>query len=798
MRLKDESSRGRMAAGFAGDSATLSAMSVGLASMVAATGAAAQQAAEPATDLPPLEVTAKKAAKKKTVAKKAQPTSPVPQAYAPETPAEAEDTPEGQTGAFTPESGNNLQAGTGLGRLPGSIQSTPQIVNVVPAEQLKQQNVSSVEQALRSVPGVTIGIGEGNGGLNGDQFRIRGFEAKGDLYVDGLRDFGVYVRDSFATEEVQVLKGPSSESFGPGTTGGAINLRQKSAHLGDASNFNFSIGTDSYYRGTVDVNKQVNSTTAMRGVAMYHSQDIPDRDHVDSERYGFLGSIGFGLGTDTTWVVNYLHQTGDQKPDMGVPNILGTNASRGQPATELGVDRSAYYGRAQDHDETQADIITSRFQTKVNDQVTFYNDTRLAFYSRDFSATIPGCANGNANPPSTCADDFLAGGNPNVSFGGGNPTYEQDNWGFQNISSAVARFHTGFLKHEAVAGVDVFYQENDRAGYSISGKTANSPIRNPGIRYHDRYTVTRNPNADRFMDGTEVGLFASDRVWFTPELSVLGGIRWSHFEYAYSQPGATPQPIDRTSEGDYWSPKVSVIWEPTQQQTYYFSWATSASPLGAYVGNAAQPITNDAFEGEVEENESFEVGAKFSLLGDRLGFTTALFQVEKGNAVVSDDAGNPVFTGEEQRVRGVEFGLAGQLTRAWAMNAAVTFMESKILDSATAANIGNEIGGVPDTAISLWTTYNLSDSIISGPGTWLIGGGILYQSEMFAVNNSANQYLLPETFSLDAMVSYELDGWRFALNGYNLTDELYYSSSFNNRATPAAGRSAVFTIGKSF
>lgn len=798
MGLGDESTRGRASAGT--ESASLGAVSLGLASVVLATGASAQQSAEPAAELPPLEVTAKKAAKKKTAAKKAATpaASPAPQAYQAE--PSSGPTPDEQTNSFTPASGNSLQAGTGMGRLPGTIQDTPQIVNVVPAEQLKQQNVATVEQSLRSVPGVTIAIGEGNGGLNGDQFRIRGFEAKTDLYVDGLRDFGVYVRDSFATEEVQVLKGPSSESFGSGTTGGAINLRQKSAHLGDASNVTFSVGTDDYYRATLDINKQVNSTTAMRGVAMYHSNDVPDRDHVDSERWGFLGSIGFGLGTDTTWIVNYLHQKGDQKPDMGVPGILATGShSGGKPVTELGVDRSAYYGRAQDHDETEADIITSRFQTKVSSAVTFYNDTRLAFYNRDFSGTIPGCANMDASTPSMCADNFLAGTNPNVAFGGGNPTYRQDNWGFQNISSAVARFKTGFLRHEAVAGVDVFYQENDRAGYTVSGKTANSPIENPGIRYHDRYTVTRNRANDRFMDGTEVGLFASDRVWFTPELSVLGGIRWTHFDYSYAQPYATT-PIDRTSEGDYWSPKVSVIWEPTKQQTYYFSWATSATPLGAYVGNAAQPITNDLYEGEVEEHESFELGAKFSLLGDRLAFTAAVFQVDKDNAVVVDPSDPTIIAtnGEKQRVRGVELGVAGQLTKAWAVNAAVTFMDSEIRDGATAANIGNEIGGVPDTAISFWTTYNLSDSIISGPGTWLVGGGIFYQSEMYFVNNSANEYELPETFSLDAMVSYELDGWRFALNGYNLTDELYYSSSFGNRATPAAGRSAIFSIGKSF
>lgn len=799
MSLGEEMTRGWTLTGPSGDNGSLGAVSLGLATVLMASGAGAQEnSKQEPTPLPPLEVTAKKApAKKKAVQK----SSPAPVAApAPVQAEQTEQPPANPDAAFTPGSGNSLQAGTGIGRLPGSVQEQPQVVNVIPQAQLRQQNTTSVEQALRNVPGVTVAIGEGGGGFNGDQFRIRGFEAKGDLYLDGLRDAGVYVRDSFATEEVQVLKGPSSQTFGSGTTGGVINLRQKSAHLGDSSSFDFSVGTDNLYRGVIDVNKQVNSTTAMRGVALYHSQDMADRDHVESERWGFLGSIGMGLGTDTTWVVNYLHQSGQRTPDYGVPNVRGMNDRYGGPVTEYGVPRSTFYGKVSDHDETDVDIITSRFQHEVNDGLTLFNDTRLGFYQRDFATTVPGCATGTGGVPA-CADVFLGGGNPNVSYGGGNPAYKQEAWTFQNVSSAIARFEAGGLKHEAVAGLDIFYQEDDRPGWQQAGKpTTNTgtPIRNPDLTYGERYPLVRDPVFDRSGDGTEVGLFASDRVWFTPELSVIGGIRWTWFENSFQQPNAAT-PIDRNSEGDYWSPRASVIWEPTKAQTYYVSWGRSASPVGSFITNSLNPIGNDATQGLVEENESYEAGLKYTFLDGRLGFTAAVFQVDKNNAVAPDPAtGLAVLTGEEQRVRGVEFGVTGSVTRAWVVAAGYTYLDSEILDSATATNIGNKIGGVPDNAFSIWTTYNLSESIISGPGKWTIGGGILYQSDMFSVNNSANQYVIPELFSLDAMLAYENDGWRFAVNGYNLTNELNYDQSFNNRATPSAGTTAVFSVGKKF
>ncbi|WP_245516764.1 TonB-dependent receptor plug domain-containing protein, partial [Methylobacterium segetis] len=115
---------------------------------------------------------------------------------------------------------NVLNEGTGLSRLPGRIQDTPQAISVVPGEVIRQQQATTLEQALRNVPGITVSAGEGNGGLNGDQFRIRGFQAKNDVYLDGLRDFGVYARDSFNIQDVVVIKGPASETLGLGTAGG--------------------------------------------------------------------------------------------------------------------------------------------------------------------------------------------------------------------------------------------------------------------------------------------------------------------------------------------------------------------------------------------------------------------------------------------------------------------------------------------------------------------------------------------------------------------------------------------------
>lgn len=796
------------------------ALSLGVASALLATGASAQNAAAPeAAPLPPVEVTAQPSPKKKKkpIKKQAPPAEtyePSPEPVEAVAPAvQPSESAFGDGTTLTPSTGNTQQSGTGLGRLQGTLQDTPQTVNVVPQRQLREQGVNTVDQALRSVPGVTVNVGEGGGGMNGDQFRIRGFQAKSDLYVDGLRDFGVYVRDSFATEQVEVFKGPTSESFGGGTTGGAINLTQKTAHLGDSYNFEASIGTSDYYRAMVDVNKQINATTAARAVVLYHDQDFADRDNLFSERFGFLGSLAFGLGTDTKYTLNYLHQNGERLPDMGVPIIDpdGTGGPiQGRPVTEFGVPRSNFYGKSTDIDDYQVDMITGRLTHKVNGGLTIYNDTRLAWYSRYFAQTVTNCQ-GTAGDPTTCLGSVVDG-----SFGGaygfsGPAGFDQEAWGAQNITTAVAKFKAGGLRHELVAGLDVYYQEDSRDSLMNVGTKNGGTIGSP-IFDAIGYTVERNPNGDKAADARNVGVFVSDRVWLTDTFSVLGGIRYDDYAatYAAMQSNATTPSApalcagvpqggwcpDVDTDAQFWSPKASLIWEPTKTETYYASWARSYTPQGLYItnDNASVPTTG-AGAASPEENELWEIGGKWSVLDGRLGLSAALFRVDKGNASYPDLSGNTVLTGEEQRVQGVELGASGSITDAWFVQAAYAYFDSEILDSATTANIGNRVSYVPENSFSLWTTYDLSKHL-QIDGRLLVGGGVTYSDGYFV--NSGNTSSIPDNFTFDAMASYELDGWRFALNGYNLSDELNYDAAIGNRAVVSPGRSAVFTIGKKF
>ena len=364
-----------------------------------------------------------------------------------------------------------------------SIQDTPQAVTVISGELMKAQATTTLGDALRNSPGITIAIGEG-GTLAGDQFKIRGFDAKDDVYLDGLRDFGAYTRDSFDFEEVQVLKGPSGLMFGRGTTGGAINTVSKTAHLGDSYLGHIEGGNGAHVRATADVNYQLSDTAAVRLNLMFTDTGTVDRDLVHSTRWGIAPTVSLGLGTDTVFTASYIHQQTSARPDYGLVVASPPNSVYAAPVSEFGVPRNTYMGFFEDHDKNTADLFTTKITHVATDWLTLENDTRAALYSRDFRYTSsdacdntiavgtttgtnycnlrifgiaqPGAAAGSFNPTGTL-----------VRTGGGGP-YHQNSWGVQDTGIASANFHVGGLRNTFIAGFDASYQRADRTIYAYN------------------------------------------------------------------------------------------------------------------------------------------------------------------------------------------------------------------------------------------------------------------------------------------------------------------------------------------
>ncbi|MEJ5154211.1 TonB-dependent receptor [Gluconobacter wancherniae] len=706
---------------------------------------------------------------------------------------------------------NPLHDNMGLSRMPQDILHTPQQINVVSQMLMKQQNVKSLDEALRNVPGVTSSIGEGAGGMNGDQFLIRGFQAQNDIYEDGLRDFGVYSRDAFNLESIAVIKGPSSDVFGNGTTGGAINMKTKTPGLTNRYSAEFNGGSGGYYRGMLDVNQRINDSTAFRVTGMGNENNIVGRDFIYYHRWGIAPSIAFGLGKRTTLVLQYMHQQENSVPDFGVPVVTKPGSSIGAPITEYGIRRTNFYGTDNDQNATNSNMETARLSYKLNDHITFYNDARVGEYFRTFAASKATC-------DQTCVNNYFLH-NPNSALvarsgpvGAGNGSaggtfmaplpYQQWSWSAQDVGSMVANFHTGWLRHQLVAGFDIEHV-NDRRSQSTYLKAkpyANLVNPNPYVGNLDLVSGDSNPAGLVNLSGLgaksnssgaafDTGLFLFDQVWFTNWLSIKGGFRWDRWQTRYDLTGGNTALYPDThfrNTTSVFNPNVSLLLTPDEHQTYYFTWSRSTTPMGMYVTNGSVPIRPPANTIAAPEKASlYEVGAKYSAFHDRMGFTASLFRLEKNNATNADPVtGEVVSTGDTQRNQGLELSVGGTILRGWTINATYALYDSETTSSLTKANLGKQVQYVPHNQATLWSVY---DAFADKPYNVAFGGGLTWRQHVWL--NAANTAKVPSNLDFDAVISHRFNPhWKVAMNGYNLANRLNYQSLFSNRATPTAGR----------
>ncbi|AOX15962.1 TonB-dependent receptor protein [Kozakia baliensis NRIC 0488] len=716
---------------------------------------------------------------------------------------------------------NTLHEPIGLSRMPQDVLHTPQQINVVPQILMKQQNVKSLDEALRNVPGVTSSIGEGAGGMNGDQFLIRGFQAQNDIYQDGLRDFGVYSRDAFDLETISVIKGPSSEVFGNGTTGGAINMKTKTPGLTSRYAADFSGGSGSYYRGTLDVNQRLGESTAFRVTGMGNENNIVGRDSIYSHRWGIAPSIAFGVGQRATLILQYMHQQENSVPDFGVPVVTPPGAKTGGPITEYGIRRTNFYGTNNDQNATNDNMETARFSYKLNDHITFYDDLRGGEYYRNFAASKATC-------DKTCVNNYFLGNADKALVARSGPTgagagtgpgtymaplpYQQTSWSVQNVGSMVADFKTGFLKHQVVAGFDI-ERVNDvrsQSTYLKAKPYANLVNPNPNVGNLNLVPGDLNPaglvglgtlGAKDHSNGYgfDTGLFFYDQIWFTNWLSVKGGFRWDRWQISYNLTGgnvaANPDVHFHNVTGAF-NPNVSLVLTPDAHQTYYFTWANSTTPMGMYVTNGSVPIRpgTNSFASPERAN-LYEVGAKYSAFHDRLGFTASLFRLEKNNATNADPVtGEVLGSSDTQRNQGLELSVGGMIMRGWNVSATYALYDSETMSSDTKANIGKNVQYVPHNQATLWSVY---EAFPNKPYNLAFGGGMTWRQAVWL--DAANTVKVPANLDFDAVISHRFNKhWKIAMNGYNLANRLNYQSLFSNRATPTAGRTFLGQLSYSY
>ena len=693
-----------------------------------------------------------------------------------------------------------------IGVVPEKILDTPQSIDVVSAHVIREQGVASLQDALKNVPGITLNAGEG--GTHGDLVNLRGFSAGDDYFMDGLRDTGIYNRDVFDYDSLEVLKGPSSTLFGRGTTGGVINQVTKSPELRPIEDFTLTGGTNAEIRATGDVNYVIDDDAAVRINVMGQRNNVEGRPFARTQKWGFAPAIAFGLGTDTVFSLKYLHQQEDDIPDYGIPFLFGTAAP---------VDHRNYYGLpSDDRSKSEVDVVTGRVDHRFNDILTVSDTVRYGHYWFDsrqtaaiygtancFSGSLPyagapSCASTSKPVPVTAFNPlFPVAGTPlnQISVLRDRPSGNGTVATMMNETDLNANFTTGPFVHHAAFGLEVNKEDADLTRFT-NQNTAILPTSLLSPNPYEAFPGTQTTVRQRPVTKTAtLGAYATDSIDYGEHWTLVGSIRFDHFGATFNQNIAPASHF--THNDNIGSPRAALVYKPDDSSSVYFSYGTSFNPSAETLSLSA---SNQGLA--PERDKSLEVGGKVAVLDGLLALTAAAFNTVKDNARITDPLNPSLQTlAGTERINGIEVGAQGRLTENWEITAGYTYLAPRAV-GLIAAGVAGPIPNVAFNQANLWSVYDFDSGLHVGAGlNWT--GHRQAGFDTGTVPGSVITATLPSYVTIDAMLSYPVtDTLTLQLNGYNLGNEFYFADSYftrpqENHAIPGAGRSFLLTAGLS-
>jgi catecholate siderophore receptor len=652
------------------------------------------------------------------------------------------------------------------------LQNTPQTVDVIPQQVLHEQGVTTLQEALKNVPGITLNSGEG--GAHGDTVNLRGFPANDDFFLDGLRDTGFYTRDAFDLESLEVYKGPASTLFGRGSTGGVINQVSKTPRLSPFDTVSATLGSDNEKRVTADLNQPIGNNMAFRLNVMGIGTHVEDRDQVKNDRWGVAPSFAIGLGQKTTLVLNYLHQQEYDIPDFGIPFAFG------KPAP---VPRDTYYGIPSDDKTTSdVDIGTARLSHDFNLWASVSESARVGDYGYLTRQSAP---HYGAAPPllgTPLGDVLVYADRP--SQGGVVKTAESE-------TDLTFKFTTGPFTHTVIAGFEYDHEEADVHRFvnnlsSIPPATLLDPVFNIGGLNVHQTTISQVSTTKT----DTLGGLLSDTIKYGDHWSVIAALRYDNFAATAvsTKINTTPPTVTNLSHtDDVGSPRVALVYSPTETYSFYFSYGTSFDPSAENLILSTTTANLDP-----ERDRTFELGAKALFLGGLFSTTAAIFNTQETNARVTDPITNVPELDGDLRVDGLEIGATGYLTKNWEIIAGYTYLDARTL--ATKGTPANQVNqGLPNTAhnqANLWTVYEFDQG-------FSVGFGVNYLGKRNADNIGLNK--IPGYTTFDGLLAWKATPQvTLQLNGYNLLDRDYFTNAYDsspveNHVLPGAGRTLTLT-----
>ena len=622
------------------------------------------------------------------------------------------------------------------------IRDIPQSISVITEEQIKDQSLLGLKDAIQYSPGVMAGQGEGNR----DSIWFRGNQSTSDLFVDGVRDDVQYYRDLYNIDRVEVLMGPNGMIFGRGGVGGVINRVVKEATWENKNEIKIQGGAYDHKRSSVDLNNRIDETLAVRVNAMIEDSGS-FRQGVESERKAINPTFTFKPSDKTKVVVGMEYFNDKRTSDRGIPSV-----DNGLKSYPYSTSRSTFFGNAsQSPNEAIVKNGYAIIDHTFDNGVSVKNHTRFSDYDKYYQNVY---ANSQVSNGLVTIDGYY------------DNTQRQN---FFNQTDLTYNFKTGSVSHKLLTGLEIGLQENQNYRIVNSGSDPTPLASNPYALLNWQSTKSRNTATDIYNQA----IYFQDQIYLNEQFQIIAGLRYDKFKTKFNDSVAPAN--SATINDQFISPRVGLVYKPIEPVSLYTNYSLSYLPR---TGEQLTSLTSSIKSFDPEKFTNIEAGIKYDLL-QSFSISSAIYRLERSKMAITDpsNSSNTIIV-DGQVTKGFELGVAGKLFDSYSMYGGYTYQDAEITKNqggSTPIASGATLGHVPKHTFSLWNKYEINE-------TWSAALGIVSRSDMYAATPTTTTAVnLPGYTRVDAAIYANINKQtKLQLNIENLLDKTYYQSAHNN------------------
>ncbi|PWE41600.1 TonB-dependent siderophore receptor [Pseudomonas prosekii] len=631
------------------------------------------------------------------------------------------------------------------------LQETPQTINVIPAQVIRDQAPRNLDDALANVSGITQGNTLAS---TQDSVMTRGFgdNRNGSIMRDGMPL--IQGRGMNATvDRVEVLKGPASLLYGIQDPGGVVNMVSKQPEL---TQYNaLTLRGSTYGDGKNGSGGGLDSTGALgdSGLAYRMVLDHEDEDYwrnFGTHRETLVAPSLAWFGENTQLLFSYEHREFLTPFDRGTiidprtnhPLDISRNERLDEPFNNM-EGRSDLYHFEADHQFN--DDWSAHFGYSWNRETYDASQVRVTAIDTN-KGTLTRSMDGTQNAIST--DRFTT-------------------------ASLEGKVNVLGMQHDLVFGVDDEYRKIYREDLIRQKSLSTFSYVNPVYGREVAGTTVSPADSAQTDQLRSDSVFVQDSIHLTDQWILVAGGRFQEYDQ-YAGKGV-PFKANTDSNGQKWVPRAGLVYRYTDELSFYGSYTESFKPNSTIAPLSGSSVVLDGSVAP-EEAKSWEIGARLEMPG-RITGNVALFDIKKRNVLIANSEGPTTIysAAGEVRSRGLEVDVSGQLSDRWSLIGSYAYTDAEVIEDPDYK--GKKLQNVAKNSGSLSAVYDFG-SIVGGDQL-RVGAGARYVGER--AGNAVNDFDLPGYTVADAFATYDtkVEGQKvkFQLNVKNLFDRTYYTSA---------------------